>query len=539
MDSSLPVAPGDLSHSRRGLPRDEVFHALAESLPVPILISRQSDGEILYCNEQVAMLFGVPVSSLVGRRTADLYHEPNGRAAVLAELEKHGRVRDLEVRYKTHSGRTIWTVINIEPREICGEQLLLGCFLDVTRRKEIEASLQESEGRFRGFVENAIELVFALDRQSLFTYVSPNVTRLLGHAPEQLLRHGFEALVHADDLPRLWESTEQAKETRASQSIVELRLRHRDGSTRWFSSTLSPLLDEHSNVVGLTGTAHEITREKHNIAELEAANQSLRDAQLRLLEREKLASLGMLLDGIAHEIRTPISAVCSTQCTLTQALDKLVTEIGDHHPEISSEPKLARLIGVLSDATRVIGDGSSRVMEIVKRLRRFACPEQRRPCCVDVNTLVEDTLALIARELGPCIAIRKRLGEGVSLLGYPGRLNQVLVNLLVNAGQALRARRHGTITLETRALDAQVEIRISDDGTGIAPEHLPKIFERGFTTKACEQGSGYGLALSKEIVEEHGGRIECTSTPGMGTTFTILLPRTPPMPRCPPPCGRR
>jgi two-component system NtrC family sensor kinase len=515
-----------------------VLRALAQGSPVPLVISRQTDGEILYCNEKIASLFGVPVSELVGLRMLDFYYDPGERTAMLDELRAHGRVEDFEVRYKDKTGRTIWTLVNIEPLQIGGEALLLGSVHDVSRRKEIEASLQESEARFRSFVENASELVFALDRQSVFTYVSPNVGRLLGYSPAHLLGQSFDALVHADDLPRLWKSSELAQETRSCQPTSEFRMRHKDGSTHWFSSTLAPLIDPAGHVLGLTGTAHEITLERQAMTELEAANQSLRDAQLKLLEREKMASLGMLMDGIAHEIRTPLSAVSSTQCTISQALDKLVIELRDSHPEILSEPKVARLLKVLCDAARVVGDGSSRVTEIVKRLRRFTCSEQRKLCRVDINAIIVDTLALVHHELEQDVVVEKHFGEDVSVLGYPGRLNQVLVNLLVNAAHAVRGRGRGRIMIETRAAGEQIEIRISDDGAGIAPDHLPQVFARGFTTKANEQSSGYGLAISKEIVEEHQGSLELTSKLGVGTSFTIRLPRNPPELRHPPhPCG--
>jgi len=112
------------------------------------------------------------------------------------------------------------------------------------------------------------------------------------------------------------------------------------------------------------------------------------------------------------------------------------------------------------------------------------------------------------------------------LMGYPARLNQVLVNLLINAAQAVRARGNGKITLETRALGDQIEISVSDDGVGIPPENLGQIFSCGFTTRHEEGGSGLGLAISKEIVDAHHGSLEVKSQLGAGTTFTVRLPRS-------------
>lgn len=529
--TSSPLEPPPESGPHLGCraleaPDGELLRSIAEVSPIPFVVSRQRDGEILYCNDKLADVVGVPARELIGRRTLDFYYDPADRAAVLRELQERGRVRDREVRLKTKNGETAWAIFTIEPLVVAGEPLLLGALYDVTRRKQIEESLQQSEARFRGFVENASELVFALDRQAQLTYLSPNVARILGYAPSQLLGQSFDALVHANDLPKVWECTELTRETGLVQPSCEFRIRAKDGSTRWFCSTLVPLRGPDGAVVAMTGTAHDITQEKNAIAELEGVNQSLRDAQLQLLKSEKMASLGMLMAGIAHEIRTPLGAVSSTQRTMSQAMEKLVQRLEETFPEALADSKVERLLKVLADSTRVVGDGSSRVMEIVQRLRRFSCADEAKLCAVDVNVIAEDTLALIHHELKHHVELQKSFGADVTLMGYPARLNQVLVNLLVNAAHAVRARGRGKVKLSTLALDDRVEIRVSDDGIGIPPENLARIFESGFTTKREEGGSGLGLAISKEIVEAHHGTIEVESEVGRGTTFTVKLPRS-------------
>src|SRR5690606_31170514 len=173
-----------------------------------------------------------------------------------------------------------------------------------------------------------------------------------------------------------------------------------------------------------------------------------------------------------------------------------------------------------------VGDGSSRMTDIVQRLRKFSCADEAKLCSDDVNAIAADTLALIHHELKHYVAIQRCYGEGVTLMGYPARLNQVLVNLLVNAAQAVRARGNGKITLETRAVGDHIEISVSDDGVGIPPENLGQIFSCGFTTRHDEGGSGLGLAISKEIVDAHHGSLEVKSQLGAGTTFTVRLPRS-------------
>jgi signal transduction histidine kinase len=284
--------------------------------------------------------------------------------------------------------------------------------------------------------------------------------------------------------------------------------------------------DAHGQVAALTAVARDITPEKTAAAELEQMSVCLREAQQKLARAEKMASLGLLMAGIAHEIRTPLGAVNNTQRTISHALDKLGERLHEAFPEALADGKLGRLLKVLADSTRVVGDGSTRMIDIVQRLRKFSCADEAKLCAVDVNAIADDTLALIHHELKHYVAIQRCYGEGVTLMGYPARLNQVLVNLLINAAQAVRARGNGKITLETRAVGDHIEISISDDGVGIPPEHLRNIFACGFTTRHDEGGSGLGLAISKEIVDAHHGSLEVKSEVGAGTTFTVRLPRS-------------
>lgn len=524
------------------LPSAELLRAVSAASPFPLVICRKQDGLIVHCNGKLSTLLGVRPAELIGRCTFDLYHDPADRDAALRELSSHGRVHEREVRLRTQSGAAVWAIFTIEPLTLpcqadtasgergpsaaAEDELLLGALYEVTRRREMEARLQQSEARFRGFVENSSDLVFALDQQATLSYLSPNVSRILGYQPDQLLGKAFDALIHGDDLPKLWENTERTRETGEVQASSEFRMRLKDGSTRWFCTTFVPIRDAARRVVGLTGTAHDITPEKAAIEELERANKNLRDAQLQLVRTEKMASLGLLMAGIAHEIRTPLGAVQSTQHTISQALDKLGERLHEAFPDALQDSKLGRLLKVLADSTRVVGDGSTRMTDIIQRLRKFSCADEAKLCSVDVNAIADDTLALVHHELKHYVAIQRSYGEGVTLMGYPARLNQVLVNLLVNAAQAVRARGNGKITLATRAVGDHIEISVSDDGVGIPPEHLGQIFSCGFTTRHGEGGSGLGLAISKEIVDAHHGSLEVESQVGAGTTFTVRLPRS-------------
>jgi two-component system, NtrC family, sensor kinase len=516
-----------------GLPLKDLLQAFYDAAPFPVAICRRQDTQIVYCNAKLGELLGTGPSEIVGRRTIEFYHEPVEREQARRELESEGRIREREVRLRRPCGGVVWATFSIEPLSlepvssepaVDGQELLLGTLSDVTGRREMAERLKESEARLRGLVENSRELVFALDRRATLTYLSPNVERLLGHAESQLLGKTFDVLAHGCDMAELWENAAHAPcET---PHVAELRLRHKDGSVRWFCTAFRAVRDAHGQVCALTATARDITSEKAAADEVERMSACLREAQLHLARTEKMASLGLLMAGIAHEIRTPLGAVSNTQRTISQALDKLGERLNEAFPEALADSKLGRLLKVLTDSTRVVGDGSTRMIDIVQRLRKFSCADEAKLCAVDVNAIADDTLALIHHELKHYVAIQRCYGEGVTLMGYPARLNQVLVNLLINAAQAVRARGNGKITLETRAVGDHIEISISDDGVGIPPENLGNIFACGFTTRHDEGGSGLGLAISKEIIDAHHGSLEVKSEVGAGTTFTVRLPRS-------------
>jgi two-component system NtrC family sensor kinase len=529
--------PNESSVGGGGSP-SELLRAVSDASPFPALICRKQDGTIVHANRRLGELLGFQARELIGRRAFEFHDDPTLREAALRELASQGCVREREVRLKSRGGECVWAVFSLEPLPPCcaesgpghdpgaGAELLMGALHDVTRWRDARDQLERSEARFRGFVESSNELVFALDRQAILTYLSPNIARLLGRQPCQLMGKALDALVPACDVPKLWDNTARVREGREGHASSEFRMLRGDGSARWFCTTFAPIRSGAGEIVGLTGTAHDITPEKAALEELDRAHQCLREAQLQLVRTEKMASLGLLMAGIAHEIRTPLGAVQSTQRTISQALDKLGERLHEAFPEALEDSKLGRLLKVLTDSTRVVGDGSTRMTDIVQRLRKFSCAEEAKLCSVDVNAIADDTLALIHHELKHYVAIQRCYGEGVTLMGYPARLNQVLVNLLVNAAQAVRARGNGKITLETRAVGDHIEISVSDDGVGIPPENLGHIFACGFTTRHQEGGSGLGLAISKEIVDAHHGSLEVKSQVGAGTTFTVRLPRS-------------
>lgn len=261
------------------------------------------------------------------------------------------------------------------------------------------------------------------------------------------------------------------------------------------------------------------------IEELEKANYDLRETYSRLTQSEKMASLGMLVAGIAHEINTPLGAINSMRGTSNLALEKLQAALAAGRDGGPLPAPLRKPLAALEEADKVMASATERVIGIVKRLRSFARLDEAELQRADLREGLDDTLAIIQHEYKRRISIVKEYGDIPAIPCFPNRLNQVFLNLLVNAIQSIKG--NGTITLSTSRVGGNVHVRIADTGGGIPEANLHRIFDPGFTTKGVGVGTGLGLSICYQIIADHRGEIRVESRVGQGTAFTVILPIAP------------
>ncbi|MGG6265090.1 PAS domain S-box protein [Leptolyngbya sp. AN03gr2] len=468
------------------------------------------------------------------------------------------------------SGKPKWIQAHSRPElQTDGSILWDGMLIDVSdririeeERKRAERAIAESEARFRSFVENANDLIFAFSPAGVFTYLSPKVTEITGFLASELIGHAFADYIHPDDLPIAYASVEQLLKTGERQTEIEFRARRKDGSWYWALSNTAAIKGSNGTVISILGIVRDISDRKANeealrrseaqlrqqAIDLEKALQDLQRTQSQLIHSEKMSSLGQLVAGIAHEINNPISFIygnISHATTYFENIAELLELYQKHYPDPHSEIKQSiedmDLEFVFEDLMNLFSSmrtGAERIREIVLSLRTFSRLDEAELKSVNIHDGIESTLTILQNRLNQKhkIKVIKHYAELPKVECFAGSLNQVFLQIITNAIDALEfaikdakwleKQQQPTIELYTEQISsAQIRIRIIDNGLGISKVVQARMFDPFFTTKPIGKGTGMGLATSYQIVtEQHQGRLTCCSTELKGAEFAIDLP---------------
>jgi PAS domain S-box-containing protein len=462
------------------------------------------DGELLDCNEAFAHILGYTSrSELMSQKASDFYVSPEDRTAFLVALQQSGALTNHEMRMRRKDGRPIWVLINTSLlRESANRSLLEGTFVDISARKDAEEATVLDATRYRSLIDTLGQGICLKDRELRCVLVNKAFCDTLGRPEAEITGRSDTEL-----FPRAVAEALQADDRRVL-SRGERREREEtltlDGKPHTLRVIKTPVQNDDGAIVGVLGIFWDVT-EQRNL-----------EAQLR--QAQKMEAIGLMAGGIAHDFNNLLSVI----------LGNIALSLGG-----LSETHAHRELLLAAERAGV------QAAELTNQLLGFARQTILRPVPVHLQVCMEEAVRLLRRTIDPRIALEvKPAGSLWTVEADPGQINQVLMNLCLNARDAMPEG--GRLVLEAvnividddlvrKHVEARrgeyVRLRVSDTGCGIPPEIRARIFEPFFTTKSAGKGTGLGLAMVFGIVTQHHGWIECHSEVGHGTRFDIYLPR--------------
>lgn len=458
--------------------------------------------------------------------------------------------------------------VKVKSRDEVG--MLANAFKQMIKNLEtISTELKASEQRYRTLSSAASEagvgIVVFQDEENekrLIRYANQGMADITGYSCEELVRKSVEDIIYQNgDINFLKKGSGRGRSGRIDSTYELINI---DVQYARIPVEISYALTEFDGKKAIVCYVKDITKRlkarkqlrdynenlekmvEDKTRELKKSLKDLQETQSQLVQSEKMASIGQLAAGVAHEINNPVGFVKSNLGTMNEYREDMIRLL-DHYAtleatigresEISGNRAINKAIEdiqkvkdeidldfILDDYENVIAesiDGTTRVTKIVSDLKDFSHVDKAELERSDINKGIESTLNIVWNELKYKINVVKKLGDIPLIKCYPQRLNQVFMNILVNAAQAIEKK--GEIRISTEADNGYVEIRISDTGSGMPPNILSKIFDPFFTTKDVGKGTGLGLNMAYNIIQKHQGTIDVESEAGKGTTFIIRL----------------
>ncbi len=488
----VTVLARDITSERRNEARfTELFETLQEGIYIVT-----PDDRILDANPALVRMLGYESKEdLLEHDLNDVLPDKEQRRLLSQEVDSHPNVLQAkEITLQRKDGSPLICLNTaVAVRDIHGKvSRYHGAIMDITERREIERRLYKQQEFARRLVDSFPDLILVLDTAGNYTFTSPRMKDVLGYEVEESDVQPLGERTHIEDrgaLRKLFAEIVAGKQLFAS---LEIRVRHKLGEYRRIRCHFSPLCDETGKIDGVIISGRDVTE--------------LKRLEEQLIQAEKLAAMGQMLAGVAHELNNPLTAILG------------VTEL--LRERFGMEESARRQLDLTHRQAR-------RAARIVQNLLEFSRPAAHQKNSVDLNGVIDRTLQLHEHSLRQNnieVDFQQFSGEA-PVVGDANQLIQIFLNLISNAEQAIReVRDHGRIQIRMGRIGTYFSVTIQDDGVGISPEGLPRLFDPFYTTKRPGGGTGLGLSICMSIVREHGGSIDVETLPAGGSAFTVFLP---------------
>ncbi len=481
----------DITRERENETRfTELFQTLREGVYLA-----SADDRIMEVNPALANMLGFAgKEEMINIELSSMYRNAEDREAETGKLEDLGflRAREITLKHQQEDRDVVVLHTSTVIRDSAGKFVRYqGTFVDITEQREMERRLHREQEFARHLMDSFPDIVMAVDAEARYTFASPQILDALGYRPEELLGEKLGDRTDPHDRVELLKLFDDLIAGRRSDGLLEFRARHKNGTWRLFRASARSLHDEKGLPAGIIISARDIT------------DQQLKEQHL--IQSERLAAMGQMIAGVAHELNNPLTAILG----VTELMrDQTTDENSRRHLDLAHNQ-------------------ARRAADIVQSLLDFSRPSRPHNSLLHLSDLLQHTLqlqdhSLRANHIDVDLKPRPDLPP---VLGDASQLTQVFLNLIVNAEQAIReVRDHGTLRIRLAVVDGNMSITFQDDGVGIHRDALPRIFDPFFTTKRPGRGTGLGLSICMAIVREHNGDISAQPLPDGGSVFTVSLP---------------
>jgi PAS domain S-box-containing protein len=526
--------------------REERYHSIFENANIGIM-QTLPEGTIITANPACARILGYPSTdeliNSITNMAEQLYKDPRQRTAMLKELMNKGQtITELNLLRKDQTEITVKADIWLVKDEQGNLRFIEGLLENITERKRAEQIIKQSEEQYRSIFDTVTDGLLIINMKGTVVGLNLAACRIYGYKREELIGLTINDIV-SDESTHLFEDFKQ--QLKEKQRFYGEATGIRKDRTE-FTADVHGIMFTYKDYPHLMAEIRDVTRQKQAEksiqeanAELRKINEELKSAQTQLIQSEKMASLGQLTAGIAHEINNPVNFIHASISPLKRNIED-IKELYQRYKKISATKDIKQKIHELDAFAREIeadylfeeiasllkgmDEGAHRSKAIVQGLRSFSRMDEALFKTSNLHEGLDSTLMLLQNKLKKHVTVHKEYGLKHQVDCLPAQINQVFMNILSNSEQAIEG--NGDIYIKTWKEGKNACISIRDSGKGISNETKHKIFEPFFSTKEVGKGTGLGLSISYGIMEKHKGEIKVESELGKGSTFTIILPLT-------------
>ncbi|GAV21077.1 two-component system, NtrC family, sensor histidine kinase AtoS [Mariprofundus micogutta] len=508
---------------------EERFRNIVELAPVPVIVTRPSDGHVLFYNQASARLIGVNEQGQMQLNAVDFYRHPEDRDVILEKLKKQGEFHGHELEVVGSDGESLWISLSMSMMFFEGEQVLFSAFVDITEQKSVErvlaqnnqaleqrvvertSELQSARDELQSTLDNMIDTYYRVHADGTVNWVSASVEALLGYQASEIAGMPLESLsVDGLRFPQVTEALEQHGGAVINQRV---QLKHKQGYAIWVSISAHRIDNKPGELSGVEGVVRDITL-------MVQAEEQKRNMEEQMAHVQRLESLGVLAGGIAHDFNNILAGIMGN-AELAE-INALEGESVDHE-----------LKNILT--------GSNRAADLCRQMLAYSGQGIFLRSEVNMTMLIEEALQLIDVSISKNISLKLDLSNALpNVNADKTQMQQIIMNLVTNAAESIGDETPGNITITTSLIQAgksdlqskfideirepgsYVLFEVVDNGCGMNKETMDKMFDPFFTTKFT--GRGLGMSAVLGIVRSHEGVIQVSSKPGRGTRFKVLLP---------------